>query len=614
MKHIYRFAPGIIVGLFLLLFIGFKSPERPWDRIIDGDGKGYYAYLPAIFIYHDLHFNFAAQYEYQYYQGNRNGTKSFRQNVGDDSVNKFFPGLAIIWLPFFFFGHLMAWLEIFPRDGYSLPYQYAIAFSAFLFLWLGARWLLKLLKGFGADDRLAAFIALVVTLGTNLLYYVVVEPSMTHVYSFALITGFMYTTFNLFHDYKPKWFVRSLLLFTLIFLIRPTNGLVILLVPFLAGSKDTLRNKFIQVVSDKKTLWRGLVPALILLMVPIVLWYLQTGSPLVYAYGEEKLNFFHPHMWDILFSFNRGWFIYTPIALITMIGLTGLFRTSGFRFYWLFAFILVFIYMSSCWWIWSYESKCGQRVFVDILGVVALLILFLYQRVDKTVWRKILSTGLIVLIGLNILQFYQHVKWIFPLYNITGEIYKDSFFSFSRKARVYIPDEGIVAVKSMENDMENGPKIRWMNYSTRSDAVVHQGNWSSKVDKELPYSMGLETRIDSMFSTQNRMVRIFAWVFSPREITEAVLVTDYQHQGRSLSYNQFLLEDFVPANKWIPVEVAFYVPSNMPASGTAKIYFYNPSSNYELFVDDLKIDFVSLKNEQEFMKIGGVLLPEEVKW
>jgi hypothetical protein len=436
---------------------------------------------------------------------------------------------------------------------------------------------------------------------------------MTHVYSFALITGFMYASFRMFHDYQPKWFVRSLLAFTLIFLIRPTNGMIILLLPFMAGNSSMFKDRLVQVFSDKKTLLWGVVLSLILLMVPIILWYLQTGKPLVYAYGEEKLNFFHPHMWNILFSFNRGWFIYTPVALISMIGLIRLFRTNRFRFYWLFTFILMFIYVSSCWWVWYYASKCGQRVFVDILGIVALLILFLYQWVGKSGWSKLFTTLFVILMGLNLIQFYQHAKWIFPPYNITGEIYKDSFFSFSRKAKVYIPGDGISAVKTLRNDMEKDMGNAWMNFATRNDTVFHEGKWSSKVDHKIPYSIGFEAKIDTLFTTQNRLIRISAWVFSPRETTEATLVTDYQDQGKSLSYNQFILEDYVPANKWTPVEVAFYVPRTMPVSGSVKIYFYNPSPLYKLYVDDLKIDFVSLKNEPEFMKIEGVLLPEVVK-
>jgi hypothetical protein len=610
MKYIYRFTPGIIVVVYILLFIGFKSPERRWDRIINSDGKGYYAYLPAIFIYDDLQFKFIEQYEYQYYPLNKSVFKEFRQDAGDRVVNKYFPGMAILWLPFFLFGHLMAWLEIFPRDGYSLPYQYAIALSAFLFLWLGAKWLMKLLNQFGATDRTAAFITAAITLGTNLIFYVVIEPSMTHVYSFALITGFMYATFNFFHHYQPKWFVRSLLAFTLIFLIRPTNGIILLSVPFLAGSMNIMRDSFNLLVKDKKTLFRGLIQSFILLIIPLVFWYLQTGKPFVYTYGEEKLNFLDPHMLNILFSFNRGWFVYTPIAFIAMVGFIGLFKANKFRFFWLAGFLFVYIYVASCWWVWYYASKCGQRVFVDIYPIVALLMLFLYQMIGKRSWQNALSVAILLLIGLNLVQFYQHAKWIFPPYNITGEIYRDSFFSLSRKAKTYIPTEGITAVKTLKNDMEKDYGSSWMNAVTRNDTVFYAGKWSSKADKKIPYSVGLETTTDSLFTTQNRLIRIAARVYSPKEITEATLVTDFQDRGKSLSYNQFILEDYVPADKWTHIEIAIYVPRNLPETGSVKVYFYNPSPIYKLYVDDLNVDFISLKNEPDYMKIEGVLLPD----
>lgn len=612
MKYLYKYTPEIILFIYILLFLGFKSPEKNWDRVINSDGKGYYAYLPAIFIYHDLQFKFVEQYEAQYYPANRSVFKEFRNDAGPRKVNKYFPGMAIIWLPFFLFGHLMAWLEIFPRDGYSLPYQYAIALSALLFLWLGARWLQNLLKNFGSNDRSAAFITLAITLGTNLIFFTLVEPSMTHVYSFALITGFALTTWKMFHEYRPKWFVRSLLLLTLIFLIRPTNALIILLIPFMAGSKEILVQTLRQVLSEKKTLIRGLIQASILLAVPIVLWYLQAGKFLVYTYADEKLNFMHPHVWNILFSYNRGWFIYTPVALVSIFGFIGLYKQNPFRFYWLLSFLLLFIYVASCWWVWYYASKCGQRVFIDLYMVIAILMLYLYKSFRAAVFKRLLSALFVLLIALNLLQFYQHSKWIFPPYNITSDMYWDSFFSLSQKAKVYIPEESVAGIKTMFNDMEVDKGGAWMNPGTRNDTVFFKGKWSSKVDKKIPYSLGLETRLDTLYTTSNKLVRIHAWVLAPKEATEATLVVDFQANSRSLSYNQFILEKFVPADKWTSIEVAFYVPRNLPPNGAAKIYFFNPSPLYKLYIDDLKIDFITLKDEPDYRKIEGILLPEKI--
>ena len=65
MKYLYKYTPELILVIYVMIFMGFKSPEQSWDRVINSDGKGYYAYLPAIFIYHDLQFKFVEQYEAQ---------------------------------------------------------------------------------------------------------------------------------------------------------------------------------------------------------------------------------------------------------------------------------------------------------------------------------------------------------------------------------------------------------------------------------------------------------------------------------------------------------------------------------------------------------------------
>ena len=67
MKYQYKYTPEIILFIYLLVFLGFKAPNTLSGHMINGDGKGYYAYLPAIFIYKDLQFNFQEKIDYQYY-------------------------------------------------------------------------------------------------------------------------------------------------------------------------------------------------------------------------------------------------------------------------------------------------------------------------------------------------------------------------------------------------------------------------------------------------------------------------------------------------------------------------------------------------------------------
>ncbi|MCX6268524.1 MAG: hypothetical protein NTW16_14405 [Bacteroidetes bacterium] len=612
MKYLCKYTAEIILVIYVLLFLGFKSPEKTWDRVINSDGKGYYAYLPAIFIYHDLQFGFVEQYESSYYPSNRSVFKEFRNKEGDRTVNKYFPGLAILWLPFFLFAHLIAWLRGSPMDGYSLTYQYSIALSALIFLYLGAKWLQKLLKAFGSGEKVAALIVVAATLGTNLIFYTIIEPSMTHVYSFALITAFLLVNYKLFHEYRSGWFAGSLFLFVLIILIRPTNVLIIFLVPFLAGSRENLIQTLRNLWQEKRTIILGAIPAVILLAIPVMLWYLQAGKWFVYSYGDEKLNFMHPQMFRILFSYNRGWFLYTPLAFIALFGFPGLFKRSRFQFFWLLIFLVLYIYTASCWWVFYYASKCGQRVFIDILPVMAVLLMFAVGLFSANRWKRVVSGIIILLISLNIIQFYQHTQWIFPPYNINKPIYWNSFFSLTKQAKIFLPMEGILAERTFTNDMEKDQGQAWLNPGTRNDSEFHQGHWSSLSDQTIPYSVGFVTRPDSLFVTGNRIIRIEAFVLKPGKKTEATLVVDFETDGKSVSYNALTLDSYTREGRWTRIEAAFYVPLNLPLNGSVKIYFFNPSPDQKLFIDDLRIDFISLKDEPGYRKIEGILLPEKI--
>jgi len=607
MKHIYRYTPEIVLLVYVLLFFGFKSPEKSWDRVINSDGKAYYAYLPAIFIHHDLQFKFVEDYEWVYYPHDKAAFKEFRMKAGNGVVNKTYPGMAIVWTPFFLFAHFVAYLEVLPTDGYSAPYQFMIALASLLFLWLGVKTLMKLLIKFGSTARNAAFISAVIALGTNLIYYTITEGSMTHVYSFALITSFLLTVYNLTHTGKTKWFGISMFLLALIILIRPTNAMVLLLVPFVTGSRQRLTDTLGRLSNRKSSAITGIIIFLLLMFIPFLLWKLQCGSWIVYSYGDEGFQFLKPYFLSILGSYNRGWFVYTPVAFVSMFGFIGLYRKSWFHAVVLFIFLVIFTYVASSWWVWYYASKCGQRIFIDIYAVLGLLLVYLYGNFIRVSIRRAITVLLIALSALNIFQYYQHTQWIFPPYIITSEIFWDSFFSTDKTARTYVPEEAIVKVRTFTNDMEK--ELPWMNNKSRTSLVSYSGSWSSKVDTSLIYSSGMEVMTDTLFTTANHLIRVTAMVLSPRERTDATLVTDFSKGGKGISYTPFYLQNFIKPDKWVKVQVAFYAPSNLPDSSIVKVYFFNPAKYLPIFIDDMKVDYISLKDEAEYKKIEGVVLP-----
>ena len=608
MRKGLKFTPAFILIVYLFAFLILRNPTQNWDRIINSDGKGYYAYLTAIFIYHDLDFRFLEEYEKKYYPEDKAVFKEFRVHAYGKVVNKCFAGLAIAWLPFFLSGHFLSSILGYPTDGYSLIYQYSIAVAAFFYLWLGCFILFKLLRKFSTSETQAAFITFVIGLGTNLIYFTVIEGSMTHVYSFSLITVFLYSTYQLFHSGNKWWFVLSTLLIAIIILIRPTNILILLLIPVMSGGWKNMRETLKQLLLKPFILGSGIFVFLVLLAFQLTIWYLQTGHVIVYSYGDESFNFLNPHVFSILFSYNRGWFIYTPVAFLSMAGLAGILRENKVKFLWVLFFLIAFIYIASCWWMWYYASKFGQRIFIDIYALIAILLVYLFRIIQgKKKYIVMLSTLCVLLTGLNLFQFYQHARWIFPGTYITRQIYWDSFFTIYPKAQVFLPQEAIIGQKSFFNDMEKD--LGWMNPETLSDIDVVSGKKSSMIDSAHSCSVGIEEKVQPVISSRNAIIKVSAYVLSAGKKSISSLVVDFELQGKSFCYTPFNLEPFVRNKEWVKIEYAIYVPREYPENTFVKIYFYNPSSSVPLFIDDLKIDFLSLKDDMDYLSIEGVRFP-----
>jgi hypothetical protein len=609
MARLLKFTPAVIVVIYIIIFSLFRHPGQPWDRIINSDGKGYYAYLPAVFIFHDLDYRFVEDYEAKYYPSDRIVFKEFRQKVDGKTVNKCFAGLAVAWLPFFLAAHGITVLTGLPADGYSIIYQYSIAIAALFYLWLGCALLFRLLRRFGATDREAAFITFITGLGTNLIFYTIIEGSMTHVYSFCFITIFLFTINELFTTSKVRYLFMSAVLFALIILIRPTNALILLLIPALIQYPASSIQHPVSLIPYPATripyLLASLATILAILSLQIIPWYFQTGHLLVYSYGNESFNFLKPHVWQILFSYNRGWFLYTPVAFVSLFGLIGMYRENRRMFAWVLAFLVLFIYGSSCWWMWYYASKCGQRIFIDIYAVIAIVLLFLFILVrEKPKIRIGLISLLILLTGLNLIQFCQHAKWIFPGTYITKEIYWDSFFSLHPKARVYLPEQAITVKKTFFNDMEkdNG----WINAGTMSPQKYFSGSRSSCVNAESPYSAGILEKLKPLVSSGNAIIQVSAQVFCEANLSRASLVFDIGTSGKSICYVPFYLSSYERPGRWTTIETATYLPVQIPDDAVVKIYFYNPEKGI-MYIDDMKIEFLSLIDNPEYRNIDGVM-------
>jgi len=106
-KAIKKYGIEIIAILALISAIMNHNRSDFGDQvIIKADALGYYAYLPAVFIYHDPDFGFKNNYAQDHFMANDNA--EYLVKYGNSRVNKYFSGLAILVMPFFLLAHIVA--------------------------------------------------------------------------------------------------------------------------------------------------------------------------------------------------------------------------------------------------------------------------------------------------------------------------------------------------------------------------------------------------------------------------------------------------------------------------------------------------------------------------
>jgi hypothetical protein len=402
-----------------------------WKGILQSDARGYYAYLPAIFIYQDLNFGFFEKMEEKYHDPNY--YYDYRIWPEGKGSNKYYCGTALAELPFFLTAHLLSRPLGYPADGYSFPYFLFMNLAALFYLLAGLIYLRKILHLLNISERNKSLTLIVAVFGTHLFYYSVIEPGMSHIFSFAFIAMFVFFSMKLFLAPGKRLIILLAALLGILVLIRPVNGLIIFILPFAAGSYSVLRETLLKIFSSyKASLAAGLLLAAAIVSIQLILYKVATGKFFIYSYSEEGFNFSDPHITDILFSYRKGLFLYTPVLLVSMYGLRSLWRHSRFRFYSWLAFFMLITYVFSSWWMWFYGGSFSSRVYVEYIPLFMILLALSLENTGTAKIRRV-YIGLLLLLTLFCqVQTYQYRYYQIHWSDTTKELYWKNFLRIDK--------------------------------------------------------------------------------------------------------------------------------------------------------------------------------------
>lgn len=410
----------------------WKKAEKG-GKIISWDITSYYSYLPATFIHNDLTLDFVDTDGVDYFGKHQFWPQRLNEDLeevpdGDIKIIKTTMGMSFMYAPFFFMGHVFAHFSKYEPNGFSQPYEFFLVMSSLFYMFLGLYYLRKILKR-EFSELVTGLTMITILLGTNLFYYVSEEPAMSHAYSFGLITCFLYHSILWIETKQLKRAIYIGLLGGLIVLIRPVNILIFLfpLLYSVSSGKDFIGRLSFFIKNWKHILTIGLL-SFVVLLPQFIYWKYLTGSWLFNSYVGEQFYFGNSHVLEGLFSYRKGWFVYTPIILFSFIGLIIQLKKKHDYFLPILLFVSINTYVLYSWWSWWYGGSYGSRPMIDSYGLLALPMASFYAEIlkKKFLYIPIFSIGALLL-PLNLFQTFQRRKNLIHWDAMTKDAYWNVF-------------------------------------------------------------------------------------------------------------------------------------------------------------------------------------------
>jgi hypothetical protein len=413
-----------VILIFVFLFgIFFSFGLWKKSRLII-DAPSYYAYLPAVFIYHDLHLTFTDKdpayfKDKLWYYTIENGNRLIKHPMG----------ISVALTPFFLLGHLIAKLTDATADGYSMIYQNFVSIGVLFYLFIGLFYLRRVLLRFFSDNITAVTLFSIV-LGTNLLWYSSFEGLMSHSISFSFFCICLFVFFKWLDSGDKKQLFFFAIVFGLSILIRPLAVTAILyFIIFGIISKGGFQSLVEFIRLHLKSLLYAILIICLIFSLQLIYWKYITGSWLYDAYSGEHFVFDKPEILAFLVGFRKGVFIYTPVLVFAVIGLIHIRKRDPSIFYATIVLLSVTIFVLASWWNWSYGICWGIRPIIDYYSFLSIPLAAGFEAVfsGNKISSFISRILIVLLISLNLFQTWQYKNGLIHYDDMSKEAYQYGF-------------------------------------------------------------------------------------------------------------------------------------------------------------------------------------------
>jgi len=594
----------VLVAVYRCLHIG--PNELSWDVF------GYYIHLPATFVHGDpMLRDIGWLRELLAQRPEVSGTLYQVTQAPDGSPMYFFlMGMSLLYLPFFLLGHAAAGLTAQPMDGFSQPYQITMALGALVYTWIGLVHLRRILLSF-FSDRMAAWLIILVTIGTNWFHFMTVKNLETANFLFVLMAVLVWNTIQWHRTERLRNIVWIAISLALITLVKPSEVLAVL-IPVFWGVHDraSWATQWDRAVRLRAQVFKAMGVGLVVVLPQMLYWWKLTGSPVFDSYQNPGvgLDLWRPHVADALFSFKKGWLLYTPVMAFALVGFFHLRKKRPDLFPVILGSFLLSFWIICSWSEWWYGASYSVRPMMTTYVLLSIPLGFCMEAIVRT--SLPVRIGLFglqgLLIALNLFQTWQHHNGILDPYRTTKDYYLAIF------GRTAVPP-GAEWTKSVERSFDgsysftNPEQYRRMNighYDFEEKDHEHPDHYVQdtllhsqvfRLDGNVQFSPSIRNSYGALTDRDHIRIKARVRMLIPEgfEGEGPCLVFTMERQEGSYGYVTSC-PDTSQRGRWIDVVLENMPPPAREPGDRLICYVWHRSAS-PIFIDDLSVDVFVVK-------------------
>ncbi len=610
---------SLYAAVFFSLAVVIARIAVPPVNMLTWDVFGYYLYLPANFIYDDpaLSNHQWVDEIMQKYQPSPTLYQLVDLDEGKRLI-KYSSGLALIYSPFFFAAHALAPALGYPADGFSLPYNIALSIGGILWAIAGIFLLRKVLLRF-FDDRLSAVVMALIIAGTNYFHIVAIDGTLiTHNYLFTLYALLVLLTVKWHEKPTARYAAGIGLTIGLTGLIRPSEA-ICLLIPLLwnTGTAEAFRDKLKKIKHHPWHLLLIAITAFLVGAIQFFYWKELTGQWIYYSYSNnpgEGFRFFPPYIIEFLFSYRKGWLLYTPLMIFAFAGMALMLRKKyRAALPALVVFMLLDLWIISAWTAWWYGGgSFSSRSIIPAYVLLAIPIGYVTKELIATKLRPVAGIVAVLLIALNLFQSWQWQARIIDKERMTGEYYWAVFAKTQvdkqKLDHLLMVDRGVETNETPAHMERYSGKLLWelparensrdtfyiSSSGQPSESTVQTGYRMHKVNA---FSPGINKKFSELTAQDHVWIKSTVEIFVPDEFQgkPPMLVNTFHYNGDAYKYRAVTLKpNEIKYGEWNYLEYWYLTPEVRTTDDNLKSYVWYSNSdtayirNFRIHVFEIK--------------------------